>query len=117
MNIFPILLILSDITFFILRLSFGAFLFEKGFKKFSKTKYIGLIDLVMGSLIFIGFLFNFAALFIALEFFILLAFKLAKKKYSLDEFILDFVLFALALFFFTKNAGILSLDESMFGLF
>jgi hypothetical protein len=30
---------------------------------------------------------------------------------------LDFLLFALALFFFTKNAGILSLDESVFGLF
>ncbi|MDD4761790.1 MAG: hypothetical protein PHZ25_02105 [Candidatus Pacebacteria bacterium] len=117
MNIFPILLILSDFTFFILRLSFGAFIFEKGLRKFSKTGYIGLVDLVSGFLIFFGFLFNFASFFITLELFILLAFKLVKKKYSKDEFLLDFLLFSIALFFFTKNAGILSLDESMFGLF
>lgn len=117
MNIFSLLLVLSDFSFLLLRLAFGSFVFFNGLKKFSKTKYLGLIDLVFGAFIFFGLMMNFASFFIAFEIALVLFWKIFNHKFEKEELALHLVLFALALYLLTKNAGLLSLDESVFGLF
>ena len=113
----PILLILSDFTFLFLRVAFATVIFWFGLHKFRKTKFIGVLDIIAGLLLAFGFISRWAALLIALEMLTLILRKFLLGKRSKEDLALDFILFALSLYFFTKGGGIFSVDESWLFLF
>ena len=107
---FPILLIFSDWTYLLLRLIFGGLFAFSGYRQFKKTRR-GLSDLIVGLSLFLGFLANFAALFIFIRFLTLLILRRPLDFNRLSFYLLTA---AVALFIFTYGAGFLSLDGYFF---
>jgi len=107
----PILLVLSDFAYLILRLTVGAVILTIGVSKFRHTRFIGPLDIILGLMLLFGFFTPWAAALVALESLILILAGLFRRSAHESTRLFLILLVAAALLLITRGSGILSLDS------
>lgn len=107
----PILLILSDFTYLILRLTVGAIVFSIGVSKFRLTRFIGPLDIAVGLMLIFGFFTPWAAALVALESLILLFLGFFRRSAHQETRLFLILLISASLLLITRGSGIISLDS------
>jgi len=73
--------------------------------------------MILGLLLFIGLMANWASLLVFIEVTLFFIVKLYKKSLPQDKILFNLLIIATSLVIFTKGAGFISLDESWLQLF
>ncbi len=106
-----LLLILSDWTYLILRLTVGAVVLKIGVTKFRRTRFIGPLDIALGLMLLLGFFTPWAAALVALESLFLLFIGLLRRSTHEETRLFLILLVSAALLLITRGSGIVSLDS------
>ena len=101
----PILLIMSDWAYLLLRLTLGVVVVRSGWDKWQKTHLIGLLDIVAGLCLFLGLVTPWVAAIVALEMAGHLITKLYRHRRLHRELPFDLLLLAVCLLVITRGAG------------
>jgi len=132
---FSLILIWNEWSFFILRLILGLLMIIHGWPKIKNIKgtaewmsssgfkpgifwatIVALVEFVGGIFLILGFLTQIIALFLTIQFLVILLWKIKKHERLIGGFELDLIILAASIVLLLNGAGSLSLDK-FFGIF
>jgi uncharacterized membrane protein YphA (DoxX/SURF4 family) len=115
LSLFPTLLAYDGFTPFLLRLTLGAVLIFWSYKKLTnridiKVTLLGIIELISGILLIVGYLTQLAALIIAVILGIKIGFKIKNKSFLNDGVNYYLILFVISICILISGAGFIAFD-------